>query len=73
MVFADAADTTLFPHGPGTHHRNWFRNLDVANAGRESDVSWLDLRRLCIGIESADQHVSVFFCTCGEVRNKGLN
>src|SRR6266478_1531271 len=73
MVFADAADTTLFPLEPETRHRNWFRNPGALNASRESDVSWLGLRRLCIGIESANQHVSVFLCACGQVRNKGLD
>ncbi len=73
MVFADATDTTLFPLEPETRHRNWYRNLGVANASRESDVSWLSLRWLCIGIESTDQHVLVLFCTCGQVRDEGLN
>src|SRR5216684_1505404 len=73
MVFADATDTTLFPLEPETRRRNWYRNLGVANASRESDVSWLSLRRLCVGIESANQHVPVFFCACGEVRDKGLD
>src|SRR6266436_4776760 len=73
MVFVDAADTTLFPHEPETPHRNWFQNLGVLNAGRESDVSWLGLRWLRIGIEPADQHVPVFLCACGKMRNKGLD
>src|SRR5260370_32527609 len=73
MVFVDAADTTLFPREPETRHRNWFRNLGVANASQESDVSWLSLHRLCVGIESADQHVLVFLRTCRQVRNKRLD
>src|SRR5260370_33391046 len=73
MVFVEAADTTLFPHEPETRRRNWFRNRGVENASRESDVSWLSLHRLCIGIESANQHVPVLFCTCGQVRDEGLN
>src|SRR5260370_4962616 len=73
MVFVDAVDTTLFPLEPETRHRDWFRNLGVANASRGSDVSWLNLRRLCIGIEPANQHVPVFLCACGQVRNKGLD
>src|SRR6266852_6836643 len=73
MVFVDAADTTLFPHEPKTRRRNWFRNLGVENASRESDVSWLSLHPLCVGIESADQHIPVFLCACGQVGNKGLD
>src|ERR1700687_4377685 len=73
MVFVDADDTKLFPHEPETRHRNWFRSLGVLNASRESDVSCLHLHGLCIGIESADQHVPVFFCAGGEVRHKGLD
>src|ERR1700687_1681759 len=73
MVFVDATDTTHAPHAPETHHRNWFRNLDVLNASRESDLSWLSLHWLCVGIELANQHVPVFLCACGQVRNKGLD
>src|SRR5712691_939214 len=73
MVFADATDTTLFPLEQETCRRNCYRNLGVANASRESDVSWLNLHRLRVGIESADQHILVLFCTCGQVRDKGLN
>src|SRR5467141_3822816 len=73
MVFVGAADTKLFPHAPETRHRNWFRNLGVANANREFDVSWLSLRWPCVGIEPANQHVPVFLCACGQVRNKGLH
>src|SRR5713101_9208269 len=73
MVFVDATDTTLFPHARETRHRNWCRNLGVANASRESDVSWLSLRRMRIGIESTNQHVPVFLCACGQVRDKGLD
>src|SRR5260370_35444658 len=73
MAFGDAADTTLVPHELETRHRNWFRNLGVAHARRESDVSWLSLHRLRIGIESADQHVPVFLCACRQVRNKRLD
>src|SRR6266481_4170417 len=73
MAFGDAPGTMLFPHAPETRHRNWFLNLGVANAGRESDVSWLSLHRLRIGIESADQHVLIFLCACRQVRNKGLD
>jgi hypothetical protein len=74
MVFGDAADTTLFPHEPETRHQDWFRNLGVASASRESDVSLLNLRyRLRVGIESADQHVPVFLCARTYVRNKGLH
>src|SRR5713226_8845135 len=73
MVFADATDTTLLPLEPETHHRSWYRNLGVANASRESGASLLSLRRLCVGIESANQHAPVFFCACGEVRDKGLD
>jgi|SRR6266851_8170692 len=73
MVFADATDTTLFPLEQETRRRYWYRNLGVANASRESDVSWLSLHPLRIGIEPANQHVPAFFCACGEVRDKGLN
>src|SRR5258707_15775549 len=73
MVFADASDTTLFPLEQETRRRNWYRNLGVANASREFGASLLSLRRLCIGIEPADQHVLVLFCACGQVRNKGLD
>src|SRR5258708_10294132 len=73
MVFVDAADTTLSPLERETRQRDCFRNLGVANASRESDVSCLHLHRLRIGIESADQHVPVFFCACGQMLDKGLN
>src|SRR5216684_5971641 len=73
MVFADASDTTLFPLEQEIRRRNWYRNLGVANASRESDVSWLSLHRLCVGIEPANQHVPVLFCTCGQVRDEGLD
>src|SRR5258706_6537502 len=74
MVCGDGDDTKLFPHEPETRPRNWSRNLGVESASRESDVSLLNLRfRPRIGIESADQHVPVFFCACSEVRNKGLH
>src|SRR6267143_3707249 len=73
MVFVDAADTTHVPHARETPHRNWFRNLGVANASQESGVSWLSLRRLRVGIESANQHVPVFLCARGQVRDKGLH
>jgi hypothetical protein len=73
MIFADASDTTLFPLEQETRRRNWYRNLGVANASREFGASWLSLRRLCIGIESANQHVPVFLCARGQVRNKGLD
>src|SRR5258708_24106919 len=73
MVCGDVDDTKLFPHEPETRRRNWFRSLGVANASRESDVSCLHLHRLRIGIESADQHVPVFFCACSYVRHKGLH
>src|ERR1700693_1233199 len=63
----------LFPHGPETRHQNWFRNPGVLNASRESDASWLSLRGVCVGIEPADQHVLVFLCAYGQVRNKGLD
>ena len=69
----DAADTTLFPLERETRHRDCFRNLGVLNASRESDVSCLNLHRLRIGIQSADQHVPVLFCACGYVRDKGLD
>src|SRR6202158_6595194 len=73
MVFGDATDTTLFPHEPETRHRNGCRNLGALNASRESDVSWLSLPWLRVGLESANQHVPVFLCACGQVRNKGLD
>jgi len=73
MVFGDAADTTLVPHAPETRHRDRFRNLGVLNANRESDVSWLTRRWLCVGIESADQHVPVFLCARSQMRDKGLD
>ncbi len=73
MAFADAAESMLFPLELETHHRDWFRNLGVLNASRESDVSWLSLRWLCVGIEPANQHVPVLLCGCGQVRNKGLD
>src|SRR5260370_23234348 len=59
MVFADATDTTLFPLEQEIRRRYWCRNLGVANATRESDVSWLSLHGLCIGIESAN-NMSLF-------------
>ena len=74
MVFVDAAGTILCPHEPETIHANRLRNLGAWNPGRESDVSLRNLRyRLRIGIESADQHVPVFFCACRKVRNEGLH
>ncbi len=65
MAFADAAESMLFPLELETRHRDWFRNLGVANAGQESDVSWLSLHGVCIGIEPANQHVPVLFRACG--------
>src|SRR5260370_41888371 len=59
MVFADATDTTLFPLEQEIRRRYWCRNIGVANASRESDVSWLSLHRLRIGIESAN-NMSLF-------------
>jgi hypothetical protein len=74
MVFADVVDTALFPHEPETRHQDWFRNLGFGSVSRESGVSLFNLRYwLRVGIESADQHVPVFFCACCKVRNKRLH
>src|SRR6266478_694327 len=73
MAFVDAADTRLVRHVLKTRHRSWFRNLGDANASRGSDVSWLSLHRLRVGIQSANQHVPVFLCACRQVRNKRLD
>ncbi len=63
MVRGDAVDTTPFPHEPETRHQDRCRNLGVENASQGSGVSLLNLGyRLRVGIESADQHLPVFFC-----------
>src|SRR5258708_18200811 len=44
-----------------------------SNAGPESAASWFHLHGLSIGIEFADQAISVCPCARREVRNKRLN
>ena len=73
MVSADASGRKRHRHGPGTIPAADSRDSDFVHAIPEHGVSWVGLRGLSIGIEFADQRVSIFLRSLGEVGDEGFN
>ena len=62
MVSADASGRKQNRREPGTILPKDFRDPAGVHADREYVASWLGLDRLGIGVEFANQGVSIFLC-----------
>jgi hypothetical protein len=69
MVSAGASDRKLNRLEPGTGLREDFPDAAVVNADRECVVSWLCLRRWGVGVQFADEGISILLrrgCKLGD-------
>src|ERR1700690_4243026 len=73
MASADANGRKRRQHGPGTIPAADSRYSGLLHAIPEHGVSWVCLHGLSIGIEFADQSVSIFLRSLGEVGDEGFD
>ena len=70
MVFADASDRMQHRLERGAGLREDFLGLAVVNGDRECVASWLCLRRLSVGIQFADECVSILLRSGGKLSDE---
>src|SRR5271169_552096 len=73
MASADASGRKRHPRAPGRSHRDEDQSLGALSEGPEYGVSWLDLHRLGIRVEFADQRIPVIFCRSREMGDEGFD
>jgi hypothetical protein len=73
MAFADAIGSERDPREQETILQSCFRLHVRSNEDLGFVASLLRLHKLRVRIELAHETVSVFFCGCGNVGNKGLD
>src|SRR2546426_11897914 len=73
MASADAIGSEPYLRGQGTILRACLRLHADSNAGRKFVASLLHLHRLSVGIKLAHQAVSVLFCGCRNMGDKGFD